>query len=283
MTTTPQAVRAPATAAEPRLPGVWRAARARTAVELKTFFRNRHSLVFTLSLPVLLLLILGSIFSGDVDGTDVSFKQVFMSGIIGAGVMSVAFSGLAMSVALERDDGTIRRLAASPMPRSAYFIGKLVRVVVTGVVETGLLIGISVAVFGLPLPATAERWWTLAWVLVLGTVACSLMAIAYSAAVPNARTTAAAVVPPYMVLQFISGVFFPFNELPRWMQTVAAFFPLKWMVQGLSSVFLPDSFARVEPAGSWELGRVALVLAAWAAGMLLLCLGTFRWRGPRIG
>ena len=46
------------------------------------------------------------------------------------------------------------------------------------------------------------------------------------------------------------------------MQTVAAFFPLKWMAQGLRSVFLPDALAAQEPAGSWELGRVALVLGA---------------------
>jgi ABC-2 type transport system permease protein len=264
------------------LPGILRASRARSSVEIRSFFRNRYSLVFTLSLPAMLLLVLGSIFSGDVTGTDVSFKLAFMAGIIAAGVMSVSFSGLAINIALERDDGTIRRLAATPMPRSAYFIGKLVRVVVTGVLETAVLLTLAVTLFHLPLPDTAVRWWTFAWVLVLGTVACSLLAIAYSTLIPNARSTSAAVVPPYLVLQFISGVFFPFNSLPPMMRTVAAFFPLKWMVQGLDSVFLPDSFARAEPAGVWERGNVALVLLLWTAAMLVACAMTFRWRGQRV-
>jgi ABC-2 type transport system permease protein len=62
------------------------------------------------------------------------------------------------------------------------------------------------------------------------------------------------------------------------MQTIAAFFPLKWMAQGLRSVFLPDALAAQEPAGSWELGRVALVLALWCIAGLLLCVATFRWQ-----
>lgn len=62
------------------------------------------------------------------------------------------------------------------------------------------------------------------------------------------------------------------------MQTVASLFPLKWMAQGMRSVFLPDYFAAEEAAGSWQLGLVALVLVAWTIGGLVLALTTFRWR-----
>jgi ABC-2 type transport system permease protein len=261
------------------LPGIVRAGMVRSAVELKSFFRNRQSLVFSLLLPVLLLLVLGSIFGGTVRGTAVSFRQVFMAGIIAAGLMSVSFSNLAINIALERDDGTIRRLATTPMPRSAYFAGKVARVLVTGVLETAVLLVLSVALFHLPLPSTAGRWLTLAWVLALGAVACSLLAVAYTALIPNARSAVAIVTPTFLVLQFISGVFFPYSELPSWMRSLAAFFPLKWMAQGLRSVFLPDSFTRVEPAAGWEHGRIALVLLLWSAAALGVIALTFRWRG----
>ena len=58
-------------------------------------------------------------------------------------------------------------------------------------------------------------------------------------------------------------------------------FPLKWMAQGMRSVFLPDALASHEVAGAWEHGRIALVLGAWCIGGLILCLTTFRWRGRR--
>ncbi|MFI6446405.1 ABC transporter permease [Kitasatospora sp. NPDC050543] len=289
LTDTPQARtdRAERTAhrAAPRpaaMPGIWRAGVARSKVELKAFFRNKQSLVFTLMFPVILLVVFGSIFSGKVTGTDTDLKQVFMAGIVAAGVMSTSFSGLAISIAIERDTGTVRRLAMTPMPKSAYFIGKLVRVIVTTALETVLLIGIALTMFGLPLPGTGERWFTLGWDLTLGTIACAMAGAAYSALIPNSRSAAAIVTPVFMVLQFISGVFFPFNQLPHWMQTVAAFFPVKWMAQGFRSVFLPDSFTVVEPAGGWELGHIALVLGLWTLGGLAVTALTFRWRGPRV-
>ncbi|GAB3129958.1 ABC transporter permease [Microbispora hainanensis] len=261
---------------------LWRAAVSRSSVELKSFFRNRQSLVFTLLLPIVLLVVLGSIFSGTVPGTHTDFKQMFIAGIIACGVMSVSFNGLAISVAIERDTGMIRRLASSPMPKSAYFIGKVVRVAVTGTLETVLLLAVAVLAFGLPLPSTAARWETLVWVLLLGGVSCTLLAVAFSSVIPNARSASAIVTLPFLVLQFISGVFFPYSQLPAWMQTVAALFPLKWMTQGLRSVFLPNDFAHVEPAGVWELDRVALVLAAWCLAGLALSFLTFRWRGPNV-
>ena len=84
--------------------------------------------------------------------------------------------------------------------------------------------------------------------------------------------------PVVLVLQFTSGVFFQYDELPAWMQQMAAVFPLKWLAQGMRSVFLPDSFQQQELAGSWELGRTALVLALWAVMALVLALRGFRWR-----
>ena len=274
---------APASAA-PRarpLPGLVRATLARSAVELKSFFRNRQSLVFTLLFPVLLLVIFGSIFGGTVPGTGTGYKQVFMAGIIAAGIMSVAFSNLAINISMERDDGTIRRLAVSPMPRSAYFAGKVIRVLVTALLETALLVALAVGLFHLPAPSTPGRWLTLLWVLGLGVAACSLLAVAFTAAIPNSRSAAAIVTPVYLVLQFISGVVFPYNQLPRWMQSLAAFFPLKWMAQGLRSVFLPDTFTRVEPAGGWEHGHTALVLLLWSVAGLVVIALTFRWRDAR--
>jgi ABC-2 type transport system permease protein len=56
-------------------------------------------------------------------------------------------------------------------------------------------------------------------------------------------------------------------------------FPVKWLCQGMRSVFLPDSFKYAEPAASWEHGRLALVLVAWCVVGLTLCLRTFTWRG----
>ncbi|WP_344171658.1 ABC transporter permease [Pilimelia columellifera] len=245
-------------------------------MELLQFSRSRESVVFTLLFPVIMISIFGSIFNG-VIAPGVRFTQYFVTGMIATGLMTVGFQNLAIQIPIERDKGVLKRLRGTPMPPWAYFAGKVVFVIVVGVVETVLLLAIATAFFGLDMPGSATDWWTFAWVSVLGITACTLCGIAFTSLVRTARGAPAVVTPVALVLQFISGVFFVFTQLPTWMQQVAALFPLKWMCQGMRSVFLPDSFAANEPGGSWELGKVALVLGLWCVIGLVLCVRTFRW------
>jgi ABC-2 type transport system permease protein len=250
----------------------------RGGLELRQFFRQRESVVFTFALPVILLALFGSIFTGTVGHTGVPYKQYFAAGIIASGIMSTSFVNLGIGVASDRDDGTLLRLAGTPAPPAAYFIGKAISAIVVSVAEVAVMLAVAVLMLGLRLPATPARWLTLAWVVLLGTATCALLGIAVSGLAKSARAAPAVVQLPYLVLSFISGVYFIFSQLPSGLQHVAALFPLKWMCQGLRSVFLPGTFQAVEAGHSWELGRVALVLAAWLAGSLVLCLTTFRWQ-----
>ena len=262
----------PATA----LPSLAAVYRSRAGVELKEFFRQRESVVFTLMFPVILLLVFGAVLDYDL-GSGVSFTQYFMAGVIAAGILGASLQNMAIGIATERSDGTLKGLAGTPMPKAAYFVGKVVQVLVVTVAIVVILLAIGVLFYDIDLPSGAD-WLTFVWVAALGSAACTLLGIAVSSLARNGRSASATVTPVALVLQFISGVFFQFSEVPTWLQTVAAGFPLKWMAQGLRSVFLPDALAAQEPAGTWELGRVALVLGLWCVAGLLLCIWTFRWQ-----
>jgi ABC-2 type transport system permease protein len=203
--------------------------------------------------------------------------QYFMAGIIGAGILGAGLQNMAISIATERSDGTLKGLAGTPMPKSAYFVGKVVQVLAVTVLIVALLLFIGTVFYDVPLP-TGSDWVTFVWVTLLGSAACTIFGIAVSSLAKNGRSASATITPIALVLQFISGVFFQFTQVPGWLQTIAALFPLKWMTQGLRSVFLPEAFAAQEPAGSWEVGRVALVLAIWCGAGLVLCVLTFRWQ-----
>ena len=251
-------------------------------LEITQFLRSRESVVFTMGFPIIMILIFASIFSGEIGG-GVKFTQYFITGMIATGLMTVSFQNLGIWIPIERDRGVLKRYRGTPMPKWVWFAGKVIMVVAIGIAETALLLVVAVALFDLDLPATAAKWFTFGWVAVLGVTACTLCGIAISSLARTARSGSAVVTPVSLVLQFISGVFFVFTDLPSWMQQTAALFPLKWMCQGLRSVFLPESFGAQEPGGSFELGRVALVLAAWCVIGLVLCLTTFRWTTKRDG
>jgi ABC-2 type transport system permease protein len=249
---------------------------ARTGIELRMFFRERDSMVFTFAFPVILLFIFGSVFSRDI-APGVSFTQYFAAGMIASGIVLSSFQSLAIAIAIERDDGTLKRLRGVPMPSTVYFLGKIGLVLVSSLVQLAVLLVVSALFFGLRLPSSAELWLRFAWIYVLGTTAGTVLGIAYSSIARSARSAAGVVSPVVIVLQFISGIFFVYSQLPPWMQHVGAVFPLKWIAQGMRSVFLPDAFAAQEVGRSWQLPQTALVLAAWAVVGLVVSTRSFRW------
>jgi ABC-2 type transport system permease protein len=251
----------------------------RGQIEIKEFFRQGESVVFTLAFPVILLLIFGSVLNYKIDG-GIGFGQYFVPGILASGLFGVAFQTLAIQIAVERDKGVLKRLEGTPMPAAAYFIGKIVMVLVLVVLETIVLMIVGKLLGKITLPTDWHKWLTFGWVTLLGVIAGSLLGIAYSSLARSGKSAPAVVTPVALVLQFMSGVYFVFTQLPGYLQYVGGFFPLKWIAQGYRSVFLPNYMAKQEPVGNWEHSKTAIVLAVWVVAGLYFTLRTFRWR-PR--
>jgi len=261
---------------QPKLPSTFKIGISRGFLEVKQFMRQRESVVFTLLFPVLLLLIFGSVFKDEI-APGVTFSQYFVAGMIASGLVNTGFQQLAITIPMERDDGTLKRLRGTPAPASSYFIGKIILVFVSMSIQVILLLIFGVLLYGITLPSDSAHWITFIWVMLLGLISSTLLGIAFSSVPKSGRGASAVVSPIVIILQFFSGVFFVFTQLPSWMQNFAAIFPLKWLTQGMRAVFLPESFAAQEVAGSWELGKIALFLGIWSITGFFLALKTFRW------
>lgn len=264
-----------------RPPSLPRLALARAEIELIAFFRDAQAATFTFLLPIMLLVVFSAVFRGTLGGPlgtpGLPFRQYFAAGMIASGIVSASFTTLAIGVSIEQHDGTLKRLAGTPLPKSAYFAGKVIAATVLSFLASGLMLGVGVLVYGLDLPASPGRWAALLWVSLLGIASCCLLGLAYTRVIKTAKGAGPVVMAPYLLLQFISGVFFVFTDLPQWMQQLAALFPLKWVAQGLRYALLPDWVQSGEPARQWELGRIAAVLVAWLIAGAVVARLTFRW------
>ena len=259
-----------------KVPSTLRLGLLRGKMEIIQFSRQKEAVVFTIFFTVILLAIFGSVFK-DTIAPGVTFSQYFVAGMIASGLVNSGFQNIAINIPIERDMGAIKRLRGTPLPITSYFIGKAISVFASMAVQVIILLIIGTAFFGLNMPTEPSKWLTFTWVLILGTASSTALGVAFSAVPKNGRGASAIVSPVVIVLQFFSGVFFVFTQLPGWMQQVAAIFPLKWLTQGMRSVFLPDTFATQEVAASWESGRTALILFAWLIAGLFLAVKTFRW------
>jgi ABC-2 type transport system permease protein len=197
--------------------------------------------------------------------------------MVAAGLLLSGVQNLAVDIAMERGDGTLKRLAGSPLPVISYFLGKLGQVLVTSLLQLALLLTVAAVVFQVPLPTEPSRWLTFAWVYLLGIGTSAVLGIALSGLPRSGKSATAVIIPITLVLQFVSGVYVTFASLPEWLQNAASVLPLKWMAQGMRSVFLPDSFSATEQGGSWDLGTTALVLGVWLVLGVLGSRLAFRW------
>jgi ABC-2 type transport system permease protein len=233
--------------------------------------------VFIFAMPAVMLVLLGAIFGKQGAGHGVTIGDLYVAGLIGGGVMAISYQNLGMSIAFERERFTLKRLRGTPMPAAAYFVGKIIQVLVAAVAEVVVLLVVGLAFYHLRLPGAAA-WLTFAWVFVLGVAACSLLGIAASSVPRSAARNGVAVITfPFVILQFISGVYVPFFLVPTWLRGIASVFPLEWMCRGMRSVFVPQAVA-LEPGHSWQHGQTALVLSGWIVAGLVLCLTTFHWQ-----
>ncbi|AZM93694.1 MULTISPECIES: ABC transporter permease [Streptomyces] len=254
------------------LPGAVPTGLRRGRAEIRVFFRNRTALVFGTLLPLALMLLFGTLFKGSVPGTSVPVHDVVVAGVLASGVMSAAFNTLAIGTALESGDGTLKRLRGTPLSPVAYFLSKALLVLALSALQLVLVPVVAWAAFGFVLPASPARWALLLWVFLLGALASSFLGIAIGSLVTDRRGIGAVLQFPFVLLQFVSGVYYPFAQLPDALQHVGALFPLKWLAQGMRAALLPDSLAAAEPAHGWETGRTSLVLLAWTAAGLVLCV-----------
>lgn len=259
------------------LPSAVRIGFSRVLPELKMFYRRPEQVALTFSMPAVICLLLGSIFTTRVPGAQTSTGAVIAASMFAYGILSTSFTNLGISIAADRETGALRRLRGTPATASSYFIGKIMLVAIASLAEAVVLLALGVLVFHLRLPSGVFGWFTLVWVSALGIVSCSLLGILVSNFASNAVSAAVLTNGPAVGLQFVSGTYVPLMLIPTWMLVIGSIFPVKWMAQGFRSVLLPAEMAAFEPAGTWEHWRIFEVLAVWSVVGLVACLFVFRW------
>lgn len=254
----------------------------RVGYEVRSYFRQGDTVFFTFLFPLVMLTIFSVAFSaGDFgrtpDGEVVTAAQYYLPAMLAAGALLSGLQNMATDIAMERSDGTLKRLAGAPLSPVSYFIGKIGQVLVTALLQAAVLIAVAAVAFQVPLPGDADAWVTFAWVFLLGVTTCAILGIGLSSLPRSGKSATAVIIPIVLVLQFISGVYIQFSMLPEWLQQLANVFPLAWLAHGMRAAFLPETFATLEAGGEWNLAGIAIVCGIWLVAGLVLARVTFRW------
>lgn len=235
----------------------------------KSFWRNPESAFFNFAMPLGVLLIFGATSANDaVPGRDdVDVLTLFVPGILAFAVVVVAYGNLAATVALQRADGVLKRIRATPLNPNVYLSGQILSVLATTLLISATTIATGAVAFGaLPRPAAIPE---LLVVLVLGIACFAALGVAISAAIPTADAAGAITNGTYLPLAMVSGMFSASLQLPGALDTIIGAFPLKALADGLRSAYDPA-------AHGLPLGDTA-VLVIWTIVGIALARRFFRW------
>jgi ABC-2 type transport system permease protein len=282
---------------------------AQLRLEQKNFWRNRQAASFSFGMPIMIVLFLGGLFNdnGTVGVGGTLFKSYFVAGMVGVALMSATFVNMALNLAFQRDLLILKRFRGSPLGVVPLFAGKVLNGTVIGAIEVGLILAIGRVAYDTPFPQNPIPFML---AVLAGTAVCSMAGVAITAFIANADSAPAVVNLPFLALQFVSGIFFTFQDIPAPLRYVGDVFPLRWLVEALRASYLGFDYihTRVLPVTQLastdgvtlhnitvnrpapvavhglealtSMGIAYAVMAAWFAACTIIAIWRFRWE-PR--
>ena len=232
-------------------------------LELGRQLRNARSLVFTFAVPIVMLLIFGSVYGAEFD------KAAHLQWIIvttvqmgGYGAMMAALAQ-AFPIVNERSVGWNRQLRITPLSGTGYMITKVASALAVGLMS--IILVLLVSVIFLHANLSFGGWVMAALGLWAGIIPFSLIAILIG---QFAKPTFAQ--PLFMVtflgLAILGGLWVPLDILPVWVGNVAQVVPSYWL----------NKLGQMGAALSGNALTPTLVLGAWT--LVLAALITWRYR-----
>ena len=238
--------------------------------------RTRRTIFFTLLIPLILLVIFSSLFGNGAgntvtlsNGATLDAEAYFTAGIIAYATALSTFTTLTVVLTTKRESGQLKRYRGTPMPAWTFISAWILRALLQVTVAVVLLMSVAVVAYGVEVPSSAIPG--LAVYVVLGTA--SLCALAFAMTVFTPTVDSASTIAPFgvVILSFVSGVWFPVDQLPNWAADVGRVFPLAHLASGLQTALSPAT------GGIGLNGSDVAALAVWGLAGIVVAARRFKW------
>ncbi len=243
-----------------------------TRYQVLLFVRSPVGMFFTLGLPVFMLVLFNSLFGdGTVDtpAGSWSVQQFYTGGLAAFTAVSATYTNLVNVVPIRRDEGILKRWRSTPIQPGVYLAGWVFSAV--AIATVGVLLQLTLGVVAYDLTIESAKVPAMIVTFILGVSTFAALGLAIAGLVPNADSAPAVANATILPLAFVSDVFIPLDDPPRWLEIIGDIFPLKPFVNAFQNTLNPLVDA---PAFSWS--KLAMV-AAWGVGGALLATRTFTW------
>jgi ABC-2 type transport system permease protein len=244
--------------------------------EMRLYFRSRELAFFTFLFPIILMLLLGSVYRHETIKKEHNIKATsyLVAGILGYGVAATAFAGLAIVLVLRRENGVLKRVRGTPLPPRTYLAAVITSTTIVYLIEAAALIALGRLVYHVPLP---HQFVSLLLAIIAGALSFAALGIALTAAIRSGDGASAVVNAIYLPISFLAGAFWSAKNFPSYIQGISDVLPLTHFIRLMRNIVVLHQ--ELWSGSNWQ--ELAIV-AAWGLGGLILAKLFFRWE-PREG
>jgi ABC-2 type transport system permease protein len=202
-----------------------------------------------------------------VQTENLNFISYFVPSILALSVMQLGVFA-AVPLVADREKGILKRLSATPLRRWQLVGSNTLMRLLIALVQTLIIVGVGIAAFGVEISGSLALT---AGFVALGAVA--FLALGYVLAAFTRTEEAANGITQVVQfpMMFLSGVFFPLEAMPEFLQSIARFIPLTYLADALRQVMVGGTpFA--------PLWVCAAVLLAWLVVCFAIASRKFQWQ-----
>lgn len=233
------------------------------------FWRTPVAAFFTLALPLVMMIIFVSIFGSDPYGTagQINISEFYVPALASFTAATATYTNIGVSLTFMREEGTLKRVRGTPAAPWQFLTGTVASAVWVAFLGATLLFVVGTFIADITIDYGQIGW--MALFFVVGVLAFAVLGIAVSLLAKTSQAASAITNATILPLAFISNIFIPMDDPPRWMEILGSIFPLRSFAEGFRSGFDP----------TLQDGRVAdlLVVAAWGVVGLIFVLKYFQW------
>jgi ABC-2 type transport system permease protein len=254
---------------------------SRGLTEFRHSITNRTDQIWIITVNAIFVAVLYFQRDATIPGTDVSLALATLPGLLGMNIITGGWMNTAMTLSVEREDGTLLRAKATPNGMLAYLVARIV--LSASNIALGFVIFLIVGL--LVLDGLSDMgpgdWLIMVAVLVLGLLATMPWGAIIGSLVKSSSSGFGLSFLPISVMIGISGIFYPISGLPGWLHPIAQMFPVYWLGLGMRSAMLPAEAAAAEIGDSWRHLETFGMLGLWAVVGLALAPRVLRRMAER--
>jgi ABC-2 type transport system permease protein len=205
----------------------------------------------------------------DAQGTvpgNMNYFSFVAPGLLMMIVMMGAMTGIPRAIAHEKEIGTFDGILAAPVNEISIIMGKTLAQTVRGFIQGIIVMAIAMLIFGVNVQGSLLLT---GGVLLLGIFSFIGLGILLTALSNNEETAMILMTVLQFPMMFLTGVFFPIQQMPWFMQYVSQALPLTYAVIAMRKVMILG-------AGFQDILPEVAILVVFGVIMLAIAIPVFR-------